>query len=88
MKDILIEEIVDNTQYPPEDYTTIDDVNSGINTSNSYVYFKKHGFDTGDLIEYNSTGAIDGLATTQNYYVLKLDEDRFELAEIAGIGLH
>ena len=54
-------DIVDNTQYPPEDYTTIDDVNSGINTSNSYVYFKKHGFDTGDLIEYNSTGAIDGL---------------------------
>ena len=77
--------IVENTQYPPEDYSTLDSVRSGINTSNNYVYFFKHGFESGDLIEYRSDGPISGLSTTQNYYVLKIDENRFRVTS-AGIG--
>lgn len=77
--------IVSNSNYPPVDYTTVDDVNSGVSTSNSFIFFKKHGFNDGDLIEYRSNGPISGLSTTQNYYVLRLDEDRFRLAS-AGIG--
>mgnify|MGYP003330398466 FL=1 len=77
--------VVSNSLYPPVDYTTVDDINSGINTANNFVFFKKHGFQSGDLIEYNSTGPISGLSTTQNYYVIRIDENRFRVAA-AGIG--
>ena len=77
--------VVSNSFYPPVDYTTVDDTNSGISTSNNFVFFRNHGFNDGDLVEYHSTGPISGLSTTQNYYVLRLDEDRFRLSS-AGIG--
>ncbi|AOV60446.1 baseplate wedge initiator [Synechococcus phage S-CAM9] len=76
---------VSSSPYPSTDYTTVDDIVSGINTANNYVYFKQHGFNDGDLIEYHSSGPISGLSTTQNYQVLKLDEDRFRVCS-AGIG--
>ena len=77
--------VVNNTSYPPIDYTTVDDINSGVSTSNNFIFFKNHGFNDGDLVEYNSSGPISGLSTTQNYYILRLDEDRFRLTS-AGIG--
>ena len=76
---------VNSSPYPATDYTTVDDIKSGINTANNYVYFKQHGFNDGDLVEYRSSGPISGLSTTQNYYVLKLDEDKFRVCS-AGIG--
>ena len=76
---------VNSSSYPATDYTTVDDIKSGINTANNYVYFKQHGFNDGDLVEYRSSGPISGLSTTQNYYVLKLDEDKFRVCS-AGIG--
>ena len=77
--------VVSNSIYPPVDYTTVDDINSGISTSNNFIFFRNHGFNDGDLVEYRSNGPISGLSTTQNYYVLRLDEDRFRLSS-AGIG--
>ena len=72
--------------YPPADYTTVNDVRSGINTANDYIFFKSHGFSTGDLVEYKTTGtAISGLTTTQNYYVYAIDNDKFYVTS-AGIG--
>ena len=77
--------LVNNASYPPSDFTTEGEINSGISTANSFVFFKQHGFNDGDEVEYRSDGPISGLSTTQNYYVLKLDEDRFRVAA-AGIG--
>ena len=57
-----------------------------INTSNDYIFFKGHGFNHGDLVEYRTTETeITGLTTTQNYYIHKLDDDKFNLVS-AGIG--
>jgi len=58
----------------------------GISTSLNVVSFKNHGFNTGELVEYSAeTTAIQGLTTTSQYYVKKLTDDTFQLAD-AGIG--
>ena len=46
--------VVSSVFYPPVDFTTTDEIKSGINTANHYVFFKNHGFENGDLVEYNS----------------------------------
>ena len=77
---------VSSSVYPPQDYTTVADARIGINTANDYIFFKSHGFKTGDLVEYRTTGtAIGGLSVSQNYYINVLDENRFQVAS-AGIG--
>ena len=77
---------VPSTVYPPLDYTTEKDARTGISTANDYIFFKSHEFNTGDLVEYRTTGTpISGLTTTQNYYVYKIDDDKFYVAS-AGIG--
>ena len=59
---------------------------SGISTSNNLISFTDHGFASGELVEYSSTGTnISGLTTTNQYYILKNDENSFKLAD-AGIG--
>ena len=59
---------------------------SGISTSHDKINFADHGFSSGELIEYSSTGTnISGLTTTNQYYILKNDKDSFRLAD-AGIG--
>ena len=68
----------------------------GINTLNNTINFKNHGFNSGELIEYNfdSTAGIGisitpniGLSTSANtnYLVLKVDDDSFRICD-AGIG--
>ena len=58
----------------------------GISTSLNVVSSKNHGFNTGELIEYSAeTTAIQGLSTTSSYFVKKLTDDTFQLAD-AGIG--
>ena len=68
----------------------------GINTLNNTINFKNHGFNSGELIEYNfdSTTGIGisitpniGLSTSTdtNYLVLKVDDDSFRICD-AGIG--
>ena len=77
---------ISSGHYPPSDFTTVDDARSGINTANNYIFFKSHGFETGDLVEYRTTGtAIGGLSTSQNYYIYKHSKDKFYVAS-AGIG--
>lgn len=75
---------VNSVIYPPSSIS--DDIRSGINTSDDYVYFRNHGFKSGDLVEYSSSGSvIEGLSASTNYYVLKVDTNRFRVAD-AGIG--
>ena len=58
---------------------------TGISTSESKVKFNNHGFKDGELIKYTSDGPISGLSTSNQYYVLKLNDNEFRLAN-AGIG--
>ena len=73
-------------EYPPLDYKELNTAIVGINTLNNYVFAKNHGFESGDIIEYSTTGtSIAGLSTTIQYKAIKLDSDRFRLASV-GIG--
>ena len=59
---------------------------SGISTSNSIIEYKNHGFRDGELVTYSNTGtSISGLTTTNQYYILQIDENKFRLSN-AGIG--
>ena len=58
----------------------------GISTSINVVNFKNHGFQSGEIVEYSAeTTPIQGLSTTSSYYVNKLNDHQFQLAD-AGIG--
>jgi len=66
---------------------------SGISTAYNTINFVNHGFNSGDLIEYAPTigvgtsepKAIEGLSTSKSYYIMKVDNNSFRLAD-AGIG--
>ena len=66
---------------------------SGISTSFDTVNFNNHGFKDGDIVNYSpmvgigSTmpKSIQGLTTTSSYFVMKVDDNSFKLAD-AGIG--
>ena len=65
---------------------------SGISTINDSISFINHGFKDGEIILYSNTGIsttvstpISGLSTSNQYYVLKIDDDTFRLAD-AGVG--
>ena len=59
---------------------------TGISTANNTVTFKNHGFNDGEIIEYDyESGQISGITTTNQYFVLKVDDDSFRLCD-AGIG--
>ena len=66
---------------------------SGISTSFDTINFEGHGFKHGDLINYLPTiglgttlpESIQGLTTTSSYYVMKIDDNSFKLAN-AGVG--
>lgn len=59
---------------------------SGISSAYDTVTYINHGFNEGDLISYDyQTSAIVGLSTLNQYYVIKIDNDTFRLAN-AGVG--
>jgi len=59
---------------------------SGISTSENLVTFKNHNFKSGELVNYSSDGTvITGLSTSNQYYILKENNDSFRLAN-AGVG--
>ena len=56
---------------------------SGISTDYNTITFKNHGFKTGDVIIYSSTGTeISGLSTTSSYSVKTIDSDTFKLINV------
>jgi len=74
---------VDSQKHPPEDYLQLSTIRTGINTFDHYIFAKDHRFSTGDLVEYSFVGSgtsISGITTNTQYYVLKLDNDKFRLA--------
>ncbi len=78
--------LVNSNTFPSTSYFNRNTVNTGISTANNYVYFRNHGFKSGETVEYRNTDTpISGLSTTQNYQVIVLDENRFRVCS-AGIG--
>jgi len=78
--------IVEPQSYPPNQPQNIPLALVGINTQENFIYAKSHNFAEKELIYYNTTGStIAGLNTSQAYYIIKLDNDKFRLAS-AGIG--
>ena len=59
---------------------------SGINTSSNTITIENHGYSSGDILTYETTGtSISGLSTTLTYYVSTIDEDNFKLSHV-GLG--
>ena len=59
---------------------------SKVSTTNHTINFDDHGFKSGELVEYSfQTSTISGLSTSNQYYILKIDDDSFRLCD-AGIG--
>jgi len=57
----------------------------GISTIDHLVNFKNHGFQEGDLVEYQNSGTvISGLVTTNQYYIFEKSKDQFRVAD-AGV---
>ena len=60
---------------------------SGISTEYNAVYFKNHGFKTGEVVTYNSTGnPIVGLSTSNSYSIQFVDSDQFRLVNVGIAG--
>ena len=58
---------------------------TGISTINHTINFNNHGFNDGELITYDyETSNIIGISSTNQYYILKFDNDSFRLCD-AGI---
>ena len=59
---------------------------SGISTEYDTIIYKNHGFETGDVVVYSTTGSvISGLSTTVQYSISKINSDSFKLINV-GIG--
>jgi hypothetical protein len=59
---------------------------AGISTTNDTINFNNHGFSTGELVTYSfETTQITGVSTTNQYYVLKEDDNSFRICD-AGVG--
>jgi hypothetical protein len=59
---------------------------TGINTFDSYIFAKNHGFKSGEIVKYSYTETpISGLSSQTSYYVDVIDVNKFKLAS-AGMG--
>ena len=59
---------------------------SGINTASNTITILNHGYNSGEVIVYNTTETvIGGLSSSTSYYVTKINDNEFKLSEI-GIG--
>jgi hypothetical protein len=59
---------------------------TGINTFDSYIFARNHGFKSGEIVKYSYTETpISGLSSQISYYVDTIDVNKFKLAS-AGIG--
>ncbi len=52
-----------------------------VSTEYAKINFNKHGFADGDFIEYTTSGTVIGGLNGVNYYILKIDDNSFRLAD-------
>jgi len=56
---------------------------SGINTASNTITISNHGYQSGEIITYNSTQSpIGGLLSSTSYYATKINDDQFKLSSI------
>jgi len=56
---------------------------SGISTSNGYVTIKNHGFKSGEIVKYTTTGtSVGGLQNNLTYFITEIDKDTFRLSQV------
>ena len=56
---------------------------SGISTSQDIINIKNHDFKSGEKVKYTAgTSAVGGLTDNTEYYVIRVDNDNFKLAEV------
>jgi hypothetical protein len=55
----------------------------GINTASDSINIKNHGYNTGEIVTYTSTGMLVGGLSQTSYYVTKVDDDNFKLSIIS-----
>ena len=59
--------------------------NVGVNTFDSYIFATQHGFKSGEVVTYSTTGSVISGLSTSNYYKVKvIDSNKFKLA-FAGV---
>ena len=59
---------------------------SGISTSLNQINILKHGYKSGEVVNYTTEGtAIGGLVSGTDYYVTEIDADNFKLSSV-GVG--
>ena len=59
---------------------------TGISTTENTVNFNNHGFNSGEIVEYDfETTQISGISTANQFYVLKINDNAFRLCN-AGVG--
>ena len=58
---------------------------TGINTASNTIEVFNHGFESGELVTYDTTGTVIGGLSTSTYYVTKVNNDSFRLSKL-GIG--
>jgi len=63
-------------------YKSLNIESSGISTQTGTITFKEHKFNDGDLINYSyDQQPIVGLSSIKKYYVLKIDNNSFQLSD-------
>ncbi len=59
---------------------------SGVSTALNQIYILNHGYESKEIVQYTSgTTPVQGISTTKDYYVVKVDDSNFSLTEI-GVG--
>jgi len=59
---------------------------SGINTALNQVNISNHGYKSGEIVKYTTSGTvISGITTNTSYYVTVVDENNFKLSSV-GLG--
>ncbi len=59
----------------------------GVKTASDQIFITNHGYETGEIVNYYSSGNdIQGISTTSDYYVTKVDNNNFKLS-LVGLGV-
>lgn len=54
---------------------------TGVSTALNSINILNHGFQNKEIVQYSGT-SVEGLSSTKNYYVVKIDDDNFSLTDI------
>jgi hypothetical protein len=84
-KQIISNIVVDSSGFDYENKERSVSV-TGINTALNQVRIASHGYNSGEIIKYSTSGtAVDGITEDTSYYVTVIDEDNFKLSAV-GLG--